>query len=162
MASYEATDKRKLRNPDWPDCQKIAHSCRGFCQFAPPRPLSNQPDAIVCFSLSMTCLMSKAPGRTAQLVLSETEREITGLTHPLSPEIKFGIPKVWCMREETVTVVRDSPVQGRRDVVRLTYSVSEGHRPDIVRWFLVREEVLTLQDTRSASTGGLIGVPSSA
>lgn len=46
------------------------------------------------------------------------------------------------MREETVTLVRYSPIHRREVVVRLTYSIGEGPRPDIVRRFLVREEVL--------------------
>ena len=50
------------------------------------------------------------------------------------------------MREETVTATRYSPTLGHEVVVRLTYSVGEGPRPDIVRWFLVREEVLEVQD----------------
>lgn len=65
------------------------------------------------------------------------------------------------MREETVTAVRYSPVLGRQVVVRLTYKVGEGPRPDIVRWFLLREEVLRLQDSQTTSTGGPIGNPSS-
>ena len=35
---------------------------------------------------------------------------------------------------------------GHEVVVRLTYRVDEGPRPDIVRWFLVREEALEVQD----------------
>ncbi len=46
------------------------------------------------------------------------------------------------MREETITATRYSPTLGREVVVRLTYNVSEGPRPDILRWFLVREELL--------------------
>ena len=53
------------------------------------------------------------------------------------------------MREETVTATRYSPTLGRKVVVRLTYSVGEGPRPDIVRWFLVREEVLEVQGTQT-------------
>ena len=52
------------------------------------------------------------------------------------------------MREETVTAVRYNPILGREVVVRLTYNVGEGPRPDIVRWFLVRQEVLNLQDSQ--------------
>jgi hypothetical protein len=50
------------------------------------------------------------------------------------------------MREEVVTAVRYSSRLRREVVMRLTYVVSEGHRPDIVRWFLVREEVVRFQD----------------
>jgi hypothetical protein len=65
------------------------------------------------------------------------------------------------MREETVTVVRYSPALGRQVVVRLTYNVGEGPRPDIVRWFLIKEEVLSLQHSQTTSTGGRFGSPSS-
>jgi len=65
------------------------------------------------------------------------------------------------MRKETFTAVRFSPILKREVVVRLTYSVGEGPRPDIVRWFLVKEEVLRLQDSKSASTGEPIRSPSS-
>jgi hypothetical protein len=64
------------------------------------------------------------------------------------------------MREETFTAVGYNPVLKREVVVRLTYTVGEGPRPDIVRWFLVREEVLRLQDSQS-STGGAVGTPPS-
>jgi hypothetical protein len=47
------------------------------------------------------------------------------------------------MQEETVTAVRYSPILGREVVFRLTYNVSEGPGLNIVRRFLVREEVLT-------------------
>lgn len=50
------------------------------------------------------------------------------------------------MREEVVTAVRYSSRLRREVVMRLTYVVSEGHRPDIVRWFLVKEELARLQD----------------
>lgn len=53
------------------------------------------------------------------------------------------------MREETVTAVRYSPILKREVVVRLTYTVGEGPRPDIVRRFLIKEEVLGLQDGQS-------------
>ncbi len=53
------------------------------------------------------------------------------------------------MREEIVTAVRYDPILRREVVVRLTYTVGEGPRPDIVRWFLVREEVQRLQDSQS-------------
>ena len=46
------------------------------------------------------------------------------------------------MQEETVTAVRYSPILGREVVFRLTYNVSEGPGPNIVRRFLVGEEVL--------------------
>ena len=49
------------------------------------------------------------------------------------------------MREETITAVRYRPVLGHQVLVRLTYNVDERPRPDIVRWFLVREEVLRLE-----------------
>ena len=45
------------------------------------------------------------------------------------------------MREEVVTAVRYSARLRREVVMRLTYLVGEGHRPDIVRWFLLRQEV---------------------
>jgi hypothetical protein len=45
------------------------------------------------------------------------------------------------MREEIVTVVRFNPILRHEVVVRLTFAVGEGPRPDIVRWFLVRQEV---------------------
>ena len=50
------------------------------------------------------------------------------------------------MREETVTVVRYNPILKREVLVRLTYTVGEGPRPDIVRRFLIKEEVLGSQD----------------
>ncbi len=53
------------------------------------------------------------------------------------------------MREETFTATRYSPTLGREVVVRLTYSVGEGPRPDIVRWFLVREDVLEIKDRQT-------------
>jgi len=53
------------------------------------------------------------------------------------------------MREETVTAVRYNPILQSEVVVRLTYNVTEGPRPDIVRRFLVREEVLRSQDGQS-------------
>jgi len=53
------------------------------------------------------------------------------------------------MREETCTTTRYSPILGHEVVVRLTYSVGEGPRPDIVRWFLVREEALEVQDRQT-------------
>jgi hypothetical protein len=65
------------------------------------------------------------------------------------------------MREETFTAVRDSPALGRQVVVRLTYNVGVGPRPDIVRWFLIREEVLRLQDTQSAPVEERVRIPSS-
>lgn len=46
------------------------------------------------------------------------------------------------MREVTITAVRYNSILKRQVLVRLTYNVGEGPRPDIVRWFLVREEVL--------------------
>jgi len=57
------------------------------------------------------------------------------------------------MREETVTTVRYNPTVGREVVVRLTYNVSEGPRPDILRWFLVREEELKSQDSQNLTCG---------
>jgi hypothetical protein len=53
------------------------------------------------------------------------------------------------MREETVTAVRFDPILRRQVAVRLTYTVGEGPRPDMVRWFLVREEVQSLLDSQS-------------
>jgi hypothetical protein len=50
------------------------------------------------------------------------------------------------MRKEVVTAVRYSSRLRREVVMRLTFVVSEGHRPDIARWFLVREEVARLQE----------------
>ena len=64
------------------------------------------------------------------------------------------------MREETFTAVRYNPILKSEVVVRLTYSVGEGPRPDIVRRFLVREEVLRLPDSQS-STGGAFETPPS-
>jgi len=52
------------------------------------------------------------------------------------------------MREEIITAVRYSPILRREVVVRLTYTVGEGPRPDIIRWFLVREEMQRLQDSQ--------------
>jgi len=63
------------------------------------------------------------------------------------------------MREETFTAVGYNPVLKREVVVRLTYTVGEGPgRTSSV--FLVREEVLRLQDSQS-STGGAVGTPPS-
>ena len=45
------------------------------------------------------------------------------------------------MREETVNAVRFNMLLRHEVDVRLTFKVGEGPRPDIVRWFLVREEV---------------------
>ncbi|MGB7844153.1 MAG: hypothetical protein WBL63_00935 [Candidatus Acidiferrum sp.] len=56
------------------------------------------------------------------------------------------------MREEIVTTVRYNPILRRQVLVRLTYNVSQGPRPDIVRWFLVKEEVLKPQDGQSLLT----------
>jgi hypothetical protein len=53
------------------------------------------------------------------------------------------------MREETVTAVRFDPILRREVAVRLTYTVGEGPRPDMVRWFLVRGEVESLLDSQS-------------
>ena len=53
------------------------------------------------------------------------------------------------MREEIVTAVRYDPILSREVVVHLTYTVGEGPRPDIVRWFLVKEEVQRLQDSQN-------------
>jgi hypothetical protein len=50
------------------------------------------------------------------------------------------------MREEIVTAVRFNPILRHEVVVRLTYNVGEGPRPDIVRWFLVREEIQNSKD----------------
>lgn len=49
------------------------------------------------------------------------------------------------MREEVVITVRYNSRLNREVVMRLTYVVGEGHRPDVVRWFLVRAEVENLQ-----------------
>lgn len=49
------------------------------------------------------------------------------------------------MREEIVNALRYDPILRREVVVRLTYSVGVGPRPDIVRWFLVKEEAQKLQ-----------------
>lgn len=56
------------------------------------------------------------------------------------------------MREVTITAVRYNPILRRQVVVRLTYNVGEGPRPGIVRWFLVREETLKLQDSQDEMT----------
>jgi hypothetical protein len=53
------------------------------------------------------------------------------------------------MREEIVNAFRYDPILRREVVVRLTYTVGVGPRPDIVRWFLVKEEVQALQDSQS-------------
>ena len=53
------------------------------------------------------------------------------------------------MREEIVNTIRYDPILKREVIVRLTYTVGEGPRPDIVRWFLVKKEVQTLQDSQS-------------
>ena len=53
------------------------------------------------------------------------------------------------MREEIVNALRYDPILRREVVVRLTYTVGVGPRPDIVRWFLVKEEVQNLQDSQS-------------
>ena len=57
------------------------------------------------------------------------------------------------MREEVARALRYDPILRREVVVRLTYTVGVGHRPDIVRWFLVKEEVQGLQDSRSSNSG---------
>jgi hypothetical protein len=53
------------------------------------------------------------------------------------------------MREEIVNALRYDPILRREVVVRLTYSVGVGPRPDIVRWFLVKEEAQSLEDVGS-------------
>jgi hypothetical protein len=53
------------------------------------------------------------------------------------------------MREEIVTAVRFNLILRYEAVVRLTFTVGEGPRPDIVWWFLVREEVQKTQDGQS-------------
>jgi hypothetical protein len=53
------------------------------------------------------------------------------------------------MREEIVSAVRFNPILRHEVVVRLTYSVGEGPRPDIIRWFLVKEEIQKTQDSQS-------------
>jgi hypothetical protein len=45
------------------------------------------------------------------------------------------------MREEVVIAVRYHAGLRREIMMRLTFAVGEGHRPDVVRWFLVRGEV---------------------
>jgi hypothetical protein len=57
------------------------------------------------------------------------------------------------MREEIVNALRYDPILRREVIVRLTYTVGEGPRPDIVRWFLVKEEVQGLQDSQSLRSG---------
>ena len=52
------------------------------------------------------------------------------------------------MREEVVTAVRYSSRLRREVLMRLTYVVGEGPRPDIVRWFLVRAEVEQHQESK--------------
>ena len=54
------------------------------------------------------------------------------------------------MREEMATAVRYDRNLGRDVVVRLTYAVGEGPRPDIVRWFLIKEEVQRLQESQTS------------
>jgi hypothetical protein len=54
------------------------------------------------------------------------------------------------MREEIVTAIRFIPILGREVIVRPTYNVGEGPRPNIVRWFLVRDEVPRLQDSQTS------------
>jgi hypothetical protein len=71
--------------------------------------------------------------------------------NPSSVAIKAGTRRTRSMREVTITAVRYNPILGRQVVVRLTYNVSEGPRPGIVRWFLVREEMLKLQDGQDLS-----------
>ena len=63
------------------------------------------------------------------------------------------------MREEIVTLVRYHPILGHEVVVRLTYTVGEGPRPDIVRRFLVREEVQSPQDSQSLIRGTMPAWP---
>jgi len=53
------------------------------------------------------------------------------------------------MREEIVNALRYDPILRRKVVVRLTYTVGVGPRPDIVRWFLAKEEVQSLQDSQT-------------
>jgi len=50
------------------------------------------------------------------------------------------------MREEVVTAVRYNPNLRRQVVFRLTYVVEEGPRPDLVRWFLKKEEIESLNE----------------
>jgi hypothetical protein len=56
------------------------------------------------------------------------------------------------MREQTITAVRYSPKLRREVTVRLTYAVSEGPRPEVTRWFLIREEVQNLRDSQGRPT----------
>jgi hypothetical protein len=53
------------------------------------------------------------------------------------------------MREEIVTAVRFNLIPRHEVVVRLTFAVGEGPRPDIVRWFLQRQGAQKTQDGRS-------------
>lgn len=71
-----------------------------------------------------------------------------------------GIPRTRSMREETSTAVGYNPILKREVVVHLTYSVGEGPRPDIIRWFLVRKEMQGLPDSQS-STARPLGTPPS-
>ena len=83
------------------------------------------------------------------LVRNEQDPKVEGnnrANHHPSVATRSRIPRTWSMREETFTTTRYSPTLRREVGVRLTYSVGEGPRPDIVRWFLVREDVLEVQD----------------
>jgi hypothetical protein len=55
------------------------------------------------------------------------------------------------MREEVITVVRYSLELRREVLMRLTYSVGEGPRPDTVRWFLIGKEIETLAQNKANS-----------
>jgi len=49
------------------------------------------------------------------------------------------------MRQEVVITVRYNNRLNREVLMRLTYVVGEGHRPDVVRWFLLSAEIERVQ-----------------
>ena len=55
------------------------------------------------------------------------------------------------MSEEIITAIRYSPTLRREVTVRLTYAVSDGPRPGLTRWFLVKEELQNQQDSQGRS-----------
>jgi len=115
---------------------------------APQHSPSNQSTSVVCSSFPMSYHKSEGFGQNGT---ARAFRNVGGITEPTQlPGVatRTGIPRTWSMREETVTTVRYCPILGCEVVVRLTYEVGEGPRPDIVRWFLVRQEMLNLQPSQ--------------
>src|SRR6266566_6659084 len=119
----------------WPNYWQIAHLCPGFRQIG----TAAQPVKSIYFRCMF--LVSNVLPQVRALWAKRyrtcfPERRRNYCTNPLpGVATRTGIPRTWSMREETVTAVRYCPILGCEVVVRITYEVGEGPRPDIVRWF---------------------------